>query len=146
MNSPIVKPALQRPILIFAIVLGLAMAVNGVFMLINPALWYTAVPGVARTGLFNQHFIRDIGLLYLAIGAAFIGGSLSATHRVLLWASATIWLTAHALFHFWEVAAGICGPEVLRVDFPAVTLPSIIGILLTYWACKVKKSPAIRAF
>ena len=34
-------------------------AANGVFMLINPSLWYTAVAGVERTGLFNQHFIRD---------------------------------------------------------------------------------------
>ena len=128
--------SLHRPILIFAAILGVAMAANGVFMLINPSLWYTAVPGVERTGLFNQHFIRDIGLLYVAIGAAFIGGSVSTTHRVLLWASATTWLTAHALFHFWEVAAGICGPDVLRVDFPAVTLPSIIGIGLTIWAWK----------
>ncbi|MFJ7793969.1 hypothetical protein [Pseudomonas sp. NPDC096950] len=127
-----------RPILIFAIVLGVAMAANGVFMLINPALWYSAVPGVERTGLFNQHFIRDIGLLYMAIGAAFAGGSLSPTHRVLLWASAATWLTAHALFHFWEVAAGICGPEALRVDFAAVTLPAIFAILLTLWAMKAR--------
>lgn len=127
-----------RPILIFAIVLGVAMAANGVFMLINPALWYSAVPGVERTGLFNQHFIRDIGLLYMAIGAAFAGGSLSPTHRVLFWTSAATWLTAHALFHFWEVAAGICGPEALRVDFAAVTLPAIFAIALTLWAMKAR--------
>ncbi|WP_185753231.1 hypothetical protein [Pseudomonas fluorescens] len=131
-----------HPILIFAAILGVAMAANGVFMLINPSLWYTAVPGVERTGLFNQHFIRDIGLLYVAIGAAFIGGSVSPIYRVLLWASATTWLTAHALFHFWEVAAGICGPDVLWVDFPAVTLPSIVGIGLTFWAWKTASSPS----
>ncbi|VVO35451.1 hypothetical protein [Pseudomonas fluorescens] len=117
MNLHSAKPRFQRPILVFAAALGVAMAANGVFVLIAPALWYTEVPGVARTGLFNQHFIRDIGLLYVAIGAAFIAGNLSVVHRVLLWASATAWLTAHALFHFWEVAAGICGPEVLWVDF-----------------------------
>lgn len=129
---------LHHPVLIFAIILGVAMAANGVFMLINPSLWYSAVPGVERTGLFNQHFIRDIGLLYVAIGGAFVGGSLSPVHRVLLWASAAAWLTAHGLFHFWEVAAGVCGPEALRTDFAAVTLPALLAIALTVWARRVR--------
>lgn len=145
MTSHLANPSLQRPILIFAAILGVAMAANGVFMLINPSLWYTAVPGVERTGLFNQHFIRDIGLLYVAIGAAFIGGSTCAAQRILLWASATAWLTAHALFHFWEVAAGVCGPDVLWVDFPAVTLPSLFGMGLTFWAWKAASREAAPA-
>jgi len=145
MTSYLTNPSLQRPILIFTAILGVAMAANGVFMLVNPSLWYTAVPGVERTGLFNQHFIRDIGLLYVAIGAAFIGGSTSAAQRILLWASATAWLTAHALFHFWEVAAGVCGPDVLWVDFPAVTLPSLFGMGLTFWAWKTASREAAPA-
>jgi hypothetical protein len=145
MTSYLTNPSLQRPILIFAAILGVAMAANGVFMLVNPSLWYTAVPGVERTGLFNQHFIRDIGLLYVAIGAAFIGGSTHAAQRILLWASATAWLMAHALFHFWEVAAGVCGPDVLWVDFPAVTLPSLFGMGLTFWAWKTASREAAPA-
>jgi hypothetical protein len=43
-------------------------------------------------------------------------------------------LCGHALFHLWEVAAGICGPEALVRDFPAVSLPAILGILITGWA------------
>ena len=34
--------------LALAAVLGLASAVNGAFMLISPANWYFAVPGVTR--------------------------------------------------------------------------------------------------
>jgi hypothetical protein len=47
-----------------------------------------------------------------------------------------LWLGAHALFHFWEVAVGICAPSVIARDFPAVTLPAIIGTLLTLWAVR----------
>ena len=38
------------------------------------------------------------------------------------------------LFHFWEVAVGIGGPSAIVRDFPAVTLPAILGTLLTLWA------------
>jgi hypothetical protein len=51
--------------------------------------------------------------------------------RLILWAAPTLWLCGHALFHFWEVAVGICGLSVLARDFAAVTLPAIIGIALT---------------
>jgi hypothetical protein len=45
-------------------------------------------------------------------------------------------LSGHALFHFWEVAVGICEPSVIARDFPAVTLPAIIGLILTLWAAR----------
>src|SRR5262249_2796014 len=40
------------------------------------------------------------------------------------------------LFHFWEVAVGICAPSVIARDFPAVTLPAVMGTLLTLWAVR----------
>jgi hypothetical protein len=36
--------------------------------------------------------------------------------------------------HLWEVAVGICSPSVIPRDFPAVTLPALLGIGLTAWA------------
>ena len=119
-----------------AALLGVALIANGVFMLVAPADWYMAVPGVTSTGPFNQHFLRDIGLIFLLLGGAFLVGAAQPHLRVALWAAASIWLTGHALFHFWEVAVGICSPSVLPRDFPAVTLPAIIGILLTFWAIR----------
>jgi hypothetical protein len=117
-----------------AVVLGVAAEANGLLMLASPEAWYFAVPGVTTTGPFNQHFIRDIGLIFLFIGTAILAGAALPNHRVILWATPTLWLWGHALFHFWEVAVGICGPEVLARDFPAVTLPAIIGTLLVCWA------------
>jgi hypothetical protein len=117
-----------------AVLLGVALEANGVFMLVAPESWYFAVPGVTSTGPFNQHFLRDIGLIFVLLGGAFLVGAARPQLRVFLWGAPTIWLSGHALFHFWEVAVGICSPSVLPRDFPAVTLPAIIGIVLTLWA------------
>jgi hypothetical protein len=105
-------------------------------MLVSPEHWYFSVPGVTATGPFNQHFIRDIGLIFLFVGTAFLLGAARPQNRVILWAAPTLWLGAHALFHFWEVAVGICAPSVIARDFPAVTLPAVIGTLLTLWAVR----------
>jgi hypothetical protein len=117
-----------------AVLLGIAMEANGVFMLVLPADLYLAVPGVTSTGPFNQHFVRDIGLIFLLLGGRFLVGAAVPRMRVLLWATASLWLFGHTLFRLWEVAAGICSPSVIPRDFPAVTLPAIIGAVLTFWA------------
>jgi uncharacterized protein YjeT (DUF2065 family) len=117
-----------------ALALGIAALANGLFMLAAPEAWYFAVPGVTTTGPFNQHFLRDIGLIFLFIGTAFLVGAALPRYRVVLWAAPTLWLWGHALFHFWEVVVGICGPSALARDFSAVTLPALIGTVLTFWA------------
>ena len=109
----------------------LFLSVNGIFMLLAPQEWYFLIPGVTSTGLYNQHFIRDIGLIQMYLGIAFGLGLAWPADRFKLWAAATVWLVAHALFHVWEVAAGICGSYALARDFPAVSLPALMGIALS---------------
>ncbi len=123
-----------------AIVLGLAMLANGVFMTIAPEPWYWAVPGVPDRGPFNQHFIRDIGFIYSLIGAAFLYGAIYSKHRVHLWLIPAAWLVLHAIFHVWEVIVGICGPESLAEDFAGVTLPALIAIALVYFSRQTSTS------
>lgn len=127
---------LGRICLGIAVVLGSAALANGIFMLASPLGWYFAVPGVTTTGPFNQHFLRDIGLIFIFIGAAFIVGTASPAWRPTLWAAASLWLVGHSLFHVWEVAVGICGPSALARDFTAVSLPALIGAVLTLWAAR----------
>jgi len=122
--------------IIAAVGMGIAALANGFFMLASPEGWYLAVPGVTTTGPFNQHFVRDIGLIFLGVGAAFLLGAARPRLRVFLWAAASLWLTGHALFHFWEVAAGISAHSAMGRDFAAVTLPAIIGIVLSFWAIR----------
>jgi hypothetical protein len=117
-----------------AVLLGLGAIANGTFMLVAPETWYLVVPGVTTTGPFNQHFVRDIGLIFLLLGGSFLLGAARPSLRVAFWAAPSIWLAGHALFHFWEVAVGICAPSAIPRDFPAVTLPAIIGLAITAWA------------
>jgi hypothetical protein len=126
--------ALLIVVFVATAVMSVSLAANGLFMLVAPAAWYEFVPGVTDTGFFNQHFIRDIGIIQLFIGAAFAIGMLRPELRIALWAAATLWLIAHAVFHLWEVAVGICSPSVILRDFPDVSLPAIIGVMLTLWA------------
>lgn len=118
------------------VLMGVLATANGLFMLVSPGDWYLAVPGVTTTGPFNQHFVRDIGLIFLLIGAAFLAGTARPEGRILLWGAPTVWLAGHAFFHLWEVAVGICGPSAIARDFPAVTLPAILGAAITLWAIR----------
>ena len=115
-----------------AILLGLAMSSNGVFMTISPEPWYWAVPGVPDRGPFNQHFIRDIGFIYILMGLSFLYGAIFTEQQRHLWLLPTAWLACHALFHVWEVAVGICGPGSLIEDFGGVTFPALLAIGLTW--------------
>jgi uncharacterized protein YjeT (DUF2065 family) len=135
--------AVLAAVLVMVAFNGLFLSANGLFMLVAPLAWYELVPGVTDTGFFNQHFVRDIGIVQLFLGVAFIVGMLRPERRIGLWAAATLWLCAHALFHLWEVAAGICAPSVIPRDFPAVTLPALVGIALTLWA--IRRSRAASA-
>ena len=123
-----------------AAVLGVLALANGLYMLVSPGSWYFAVPGVTTTGPFNQHFLRDIGLIFVLIGAALLAGAIRPALRVPFWTGAAIWLAGHALFHFWEVAVGICGASALARDFPAVTLPALIVAALAFWAARDRRA------
>src|SRR2546421_1526126 len=46
--------------------------VNGAWMLLFPRSWYTDFPAdIPHTGPFNQHFVRDLGVIYLVVALAF---------------------------------------------------------------------------
>lgn len=126
----------EKACVALASLLGAGLVTNGLYMLASPAAWYFAVPGVTTTGPFNQHFLRDIGLIFILIGVAFLLGVVRPVMRVTLWGAAALWLTGHALFHVWEVAVGICGTSALARDFPAVTLPALIATALTVRAAR----------
>jgi hypothetical protein len=61
---------------------GIFLSVNGLFMLIAPLVWYDFVPGVIDTGLLNQPFIRDIGIIQLFLGVAFGVGMIRPDRRM----------------------------------------------------------------
>src|SRR5215813_5123260 len=66
-------------------------------------------------------------LTMLCLGVAVVMGVAAVANGLFM-------LVSPEHLYFWEVAVGICAPSVIARDFPAVTLPAVIGTLLTLWA------------
>jgi hypothetical protein len=111
--------------------LGFGLAANGLIMLGFPAGWYASVPGVAESGPFNPHFIRDIGAAYFVAGAAFVWFAINRSVRAAAQAGAAF-LAMHALVHLWDAAAGREHPHQLLIDLPTVFLPPALAIWIAW--------------
>ncbi|HEV2502937.1 MAG TPA: hypothetical protein VGV39_07665 [Mesorhizobium sp.] len=105
------------------ILIGFYQSANGFFMLATPVLWYTAIPGVTETGPANPHFIRDIGLAFIAAGAGLLIGAFKQDRRAILIAS--IFLGGHALLHLH----GTTPMDALR-DIVLIALPGLLPLAL----------------
>ncbi len=119
---------------VVALVLGIALAANGLVMLGTPDTWYAAVPGVPQTGPFNPHFVRDIGAAYAVCGAALTWFAIDRAARAAAMAAAAF-LTLHALVHLWDAAAGRERAHQLLADLQTVFLPAVLAI----WIALTKK-------
>ncbi len=112
--------------------LGMAVALNGLWMLLAPAPWFMRAPGVAHTGSFNAHLVRDFGACYLLVGLLILGslarGSLTPT--VHLWV--TLFAIMHAAIHAGEILSGQLSAEHWRVDFPGVFLPALLLLVCSH--------------
>lgn len=109
-----------------AALLALLLGANSVFQLIAPLAWYDAVPGVALTGAYNPHFVRDIAMAYLVVvlGLAWFAWRPREGWPALVCAAA--FLILHAAIH---VGDGVCGSSPLKDflrDFPGVFLPALL--------------------
>ena len=113
-----------------AVILGIGLGLNALWMLAVPAAWYAAVPGVTQTGPFNPHFVRDIGAAYLVAAAALIWFAASPKAQSAVQAGAAF-LTLHALVHLWDAVAGREHAHQL-IDLATVFLPSVLAIWIAW--------------
>ena len=117
---------LDRTVQILLFLVALFSIIFGIFMLWDPYGWYQAVPTVRFTGPPNPHFIRDIGLAYLMTGTMLGYAAWYPQSRWLAALTGTLWLSGHGIFHIWEVANGICAPDLFWSDAPGVLGPPLI--------------------
>lgn len=107
------------------IALALYQGLNGLVMLVAPGVWYHMAPGVTETGPANIHFIRDIGLAFVAAA----GGLLVAArrpHDALALAAPALFLGGHAGLHLAEMAGhGAAAAEAAR-DVALIVLPGLL--------------------
>ena len=99
---------------------------NGAWMVISPAGWYAAVPGVTHTGPFNPHFILDIGFIYLATGAMLAAALRWRRHAAPLVAGSAVWVALHAGLHVVEIGHGLAGHAA--ADAAGVVAPAFIHV------------------
>ena len=111
---------------------ALALAANGVFMLIAPLSWYDAVPGVPATGPFNPHFVRDIGAAYLVAGLGVVWFAWQPRQGWPALAAAAAFLTAHAGIHVYGASCGASPLADFQRDFFGVYLLALVPLLLTF--------------
>ena len=114
---------LKRSLLV---ILGAAAALNGAIMLVGPGYWYATVPGVTHTGLFNSHFVLDIGIAFLVAGAGLLAGAWQAR----FWPAAltgAAFLGVHGLLHVAGLVSGQAH-SMVPFELAAVVLPSALAV------------------
>jgi len=126
---------------LFALFVGLAVAGNGVAMLLIGLAWYAAVPGATETGPFNAHFVKDIGAAYLTAGAGLVWlawkGSAFARGAAI---AGTTFLGLHGFIH---LAAAVGDPDGLRHlarDFAGVLAPPLVALAAVWPISSSKES------
>ena len=108
--------------------LGLAHIGLGLWLVIAPLSFYWAYPGVAETGPFNAHFMRDIGCAFLVAGMGLAWFAVDRRARAAALMGAAF-LALHALMHMLDGLTGRESPAHLVHD-----LPLLIGIALAaFW-------------
>lgn len=120
------------------VLLGAAQAANGLAMLAAPAAWHAAVPGVAASGPFNAHFVRDIGLIFLAGGAALMLGARKGRDAGVLAVAGAAWPAMHGLFHVYGwIAHGLPADlATAATEAVGVVLAAALGAALAWFRTK----------
>ncbi|MEO0982542.1 MAG: hypothetical protein AAFX03_07805 [Pseudomonadota bacterium] len=102
-------------------------AATGVFMFAAPLAWYEATPGVSMMGPFNQHFVRDVGLVFIASAAGLALGAARDNRDAALIGAA--WPAMHAVFHIviW-VGRGAPADLVAAVNLFGIQAPAWLAL------------------
>lgn len=109
--------------------IGLMWVATGVSIFADPHGFYDRTPGLAMMGPYSVHFIRDVGLAFVAAGVATAVGAWRS-NRSLAFAG-TGWPFLHALFHLqiWS-HRGFPFDAIAAFDFIAVIAPAFLAVML----------------
>ena len=119
---------------------GLANLVNGVWMLADPVHWYHTLPaGVPDFGPLNEHFIRDIGCAFAALGGVLAAAAVLVSWRIPACVAITGFTVLHAFVHVLDTLRGLVGPDHWLIDLPGVYVPALILSGVTAWLVKTQR-------
>jgi hypothetical protein len=108
--------------------LGVLWILTGVSIFADPMHFYEIVPGLKLMGPFNMHFIRDMGLAFVASGGALAWGAYVSARRLAY--AGIAWPSLHALFHvqIWG-HRGFPLDGIFAFDLVAVIGPPLLALL-----------------
>jgi len=113
------------------LIFGILSLFNGAWMLLFPLSWYTDLPAaVPHTGPFNQHFVRDLGVVFIVAGLAFGWSAFNVDRSRLVHLALTAFFAGHALIHLTDILAGRLPESHWLMDLPGVFVPALLMILL----------------
>lgn len=107
--------------------LAVIALLTGLYIFFMPESFYALTPGLDLMGPFSVHFIKDVGLAFLASGGAILYGAVKGNKAVVI--SGISWIFLHALFHvqIWGMR-GFPFDFIFFFDLGAVILPAFIGL------------------
>lgn len=111
--------------------LAIFYAANGLIMLTAPDFWYGAVPGVVETGPANVHFIRDIGLGFIAAATALFLATRNGGAALLV--PAIVFLSGHAGLHLVEMVTHGTTPAAALRDTLLILVPGFLPLCALWW-------------
>jgi len=120
------------------VLLGVLHLANGAAMLIAPISWYEAVPGVTGTGPFNQHFILDIGMAFVASGSLLALGARNGAFAAAFAIAGASWPILHALIHItgWLTSGFPTEPRIMFSEVVGVVALAALGGVLAWFRTK----------
>ena len=110
--------------------------ITGLFIAGAPLTFYETGPGVAETGPYNMHFLRDVGFAFTVSALGLAYGLFYRLKPLVIFGTA--WLAMHGLFHLvlWFLHAAPASAGALT-DLVLVVLPA--GVV-TYLAVTYNES------
>lgn len=111
--------------------LGVLWILTGISIFADPMSFYEIVPGLKLMGPFNMHFIRDVGLAFVASGGALAWGAHISAQRLVY--AGLAWPSLHALFHIqiWS-HRGFPLDGIFAFDLVAVIGPPLLAFLVMW--------------
>ncbi len=107
--------------------LALIAVANGLWMLVDPATWFVHIPaGVTDTGPLNNHFVHDIGVVFVIVGVASWWCAANLTRAWPVHLGITAFLVGHALVHVAEISFGLLPAAHWWIDAPLTFAPALV--------------------
>ncbi len=113
---------------VLLVLLGLGSMVNGVWMLLDSAGWFSRI--AADVVPYNTHLVRDVGAAYFATGVGLVWAAFQAAWRIPLVGLSLIFHGLHALGHVRETFSGELGPHHWIEDLPGIYLPTLLMVFM----------------